>query len=519
MERMTLPAEAHQVSTTWKGSIIERSKKDPVWWIENVLGDTLWDKQKEICRAIVSNERVAVPASFGVGKTFLAARIALWFLYNFKGAKVITTAPTSRQVKDLLWSELRTAHSRAKVKLGGDPLQLSLKLNDDQFAVGFSTEDQNMDMFTGYHSPNQMVIFDQAGGLGKTFWEAAEGLMTSENCRWLAISNTAISDCPLADICMPERKSKYGDWKIIPITAEESPNVVAGRNIFPGLVAYDWVKKRRKAWGEDDPLYKIFVKGQFVPSVQMVVLPYQFLLDAYETSGAIDDEALEIGLDVARSGLDSTVWFVRCGSVALEMKRVTGNDTMQVAGETIKYIGELERRYRMPVRVIKIDIIGIGAGVYDRLAEQELPVMPINNAEVKVVIDKERFSNVRAEMAWAFRKRLETKQVNLKRLEAKEPELFENLKGDLQITKYKITSAGKILIQPKEEIKKELGRSPDYWDAAIMSYEEPGGGPASVEFLTAQQEEEKVMTDEEWAQFIGQEVDIDDPSFVTIAVQ
>jgi len=448
--------------------------------------------------------------------TWLAARIALWFLYNFPGAKVISTAPTSRQVRDLLWSEIRTAHSQAKVKLGGDPLQLSLKLNDDQFAIGFSTEEGNMDMFTGYHSPNQLVIFDQAGGLPKMFWEAAEGLMTSENCRWLAISNTAISDCPLADICMPERKSKYGTWNIIHIGAEESPNVVAGRNIYPGLVAYDWVEKRRKAWGEDDPLYRIFVKGEFVPSVQMVVLPYQFLIHAYDKDGELDDDALEIGLDVARSGLDSTVWFVRCGSAALEMKRVTGNDTMQVAGETIEYIRYLERKYRKVVRTIKIDIIGLGAGVYDRLAEQDLPVLPINNSETKVVVDKERFSNVRAEMAWALRKRFEEGFIGLARLERKVPDLLENLKGDLQITKYKITSAGKILLQPKEEIKKELGRSPDYWDALVMAYEEPGGGPANVEFLKAEKEDEKVMSDEDWLSFMGTEVDIDDPSFHSV---
>ena len=482
--------------------------------------DYVWARIKDI-RYLGPRKTVAISVpkyhtyltTFVEHNTFLAARLGLWFLYNFPQAKVISTAPTSRQVRDLLWSELRTAHSKAKMKLGGDPLQLSLKLSDDQFAVGFSTEEGNMDMFTGYHSPNQFVIFDQAGGLPKMFWEAAEGLMTSENCRWLAISNTAISDCPLADICMPERKSKYGDWNIIHIGAEESPNVVAGKNIYPGLISYDWVEKRRKAWGVDDPLYRIFVKGEFVPSVQMVVIPYQFLIHAYDKDGELDDDALEIGLDVARSGLDSTVWFVRCGSAALEMKRVTGNDTMQVAGETIEYIRYLERKYRKQVRIIKIDIIGLGAGVYDRLAEQDLPVLPINNSETKVVIDKERFSNVRAEMAWALRKRFEEGFIGLSRLEQQAPELLDNLKGDLQITKYKITSAGKILLQPKEEIKKELGRSPDYWDAMVMSYEEPGGGPANIEFLKAEKEEERVMSDEDWLAFMGTEVDVEDPSF------
>lgn len=502
-------------SLSWKNKILEKSQLDPNWWIETVLGDTLWDRQKDVCNALIQHERVAVPASFGVGKTFLAARLALWFLYNFRPAKVITTAPTTRQVKDLLWSELRTAHMKAKMPLGGDALQLSLTLNPEQFAIGFSTEDNNMDMFTGYHSPNQLVVFDQAGGLPEMFWAAAEGLMTSKFCRWLAISNTAIAEGPFADICMPERKTNHGIWKILPIRAWETPNVVAGYDKFPGLVAHDWVERRRQAWGESDPLYRIFVEAEFVPAAEMTVIPYPFLLKAYDFEGE-EGHDLEIGLDVARSGLDSTVWFVKSGTRALEIKRVTGNDTMQVVGETVEYMRHVEQKYRKTVRIVRIDVIGIGAGVYDRLAELNVPCLPINNAEVKIVSDKERFMNVRAEMAWALRYRYEHAEIGLKWLfDNGDSEINEFLKGDLQIMKYELTSAGKIAIWRKDKIKKDLGRSPDYWDAMVMAYEEPGGGPPMVEFMSSADGQivEKAMTDDEWLAFVGKEVDIDDPSF------
>lgn len=447
------------------------------------------------------------------GNTWLAARIALWFLYNHSPCRVLTTAPTGRQVRDLLWAELRTAHRKSRVKLGGEPLTLKLNLSTSRFAVGFSTEENNIDMFTGYHASNQLIIFDQAGGLPKMFWDATEGLMTSANCRWLAISNTAIADGDFADICMPERTSKHGTWKIVPIKATESPNVVAGRNVFPGLIPYDWVEKRKEQWGEQDPMYRIFVEAEFVPTVEMTVIPYNLLVDSYARIGDADEDEIEVGLDVARSGLDSTVWFARCGERALELKRVNGNDTMQVAGETIEFIRKLERKYEKPVRVVKIDVIGVGAGVYDRLAEQDLPVLPINNAEVKIVADKERFSNVRAEMAWAFRDRFESGRVGLKNLK-RFGEMFDSLQGDLQVIKYKITSAGKIQIQSKDEIKKKLGRSPDFWDAAVMAYEEPGGGPAMVEFMSTV--DQKLIPDEDWLTMIGENVRIDDPSFVEL---
>ena len=497
----------------WRSGLLKRAQKDPEWWIQSVLGNYLWNRQVDIANSIVHNERTAVAASFGVGKTYVAARLILWFLYNFRPAKVISTAPTGRQVKDLLWSEIKTAHRDAKMKLGGTPLSLSLRLHDDQFAVGFSTDDTNMDMFTGYHSPNQLVVFDQAGGIPPITWTAAEGLMTSENCRWLAIGNTAISDCAFADICMPERKSSFGDWNVLTVTAEESPNVVAGKNIYPGLISYDWVEKRLKQWGEDDPLYKIFVKAMFVPSTQMSVVPFAFLERAYEYMGMDDDDEIEIGLDVARSGLDSTVWFARCGERALEIKRHTGNDTMVVVGETIEYIRHLERKYKKPVRLTKVDVIGIGAGVYDRLAEQDIPVLPINNAETRVVVDRERFLNVRAEMAWALRHRFEDGRVGLLMLQEGNLDFFNNLQKDLQVQKYLITSSGRIQLFSKDKIKEELGRSPDYWDACVMAYEEPGGGPPSIEFFETNPVGELIMEDAEWASFVGLEVDIEDPSF------
>lgn len=516
-----------QRNASWKTDLVLRGQRDPVWWISNILGDRLWNKQQEICQAIVNHERVAVPASYGVGKTHISARIALWFLCNFKPAKVISTAPTLRQVRDLLWKELRTAHQKALMPLGGQLLQLSLTFNDEHFAVGFSTDETSIEKFTGFHSPNQLVIFDQAAGIQPAIWEAAEGLMTSANCRWLVISNTAIADCELANICMPEKKSRFGKWKVIKITAEESPNVVAGRNIYPGLVSYDWVKKRREAWGEDDPLYKIFVKAEFVPSSQMSVVPYRFVMAAFENEGELGT-SLEIGLDVARMGLDSTVWTIKSGSRVLEIRRVTGNDTMEVAGLTVEVVRECTEKYEMPVSAVKIDVVGLGAGVYDRLVEIqgeddsiEIPVIAVNNAEQTTVIDKDRYLNIRAELSWEFRKRMSAMGVGLKNVIISDYEILDHLRQELTIMRYKISSNGKIQIVSKDDLRKDIGRSPDYYDSLVLAFEQPGGGPPAVEYLLGAEKvkkEETVLTDEEWNVFIGLSVPIEDKSFKEIRV-
>ena len=465
----------------WKRKLLSRAQDDPDWWMSNVLGASLWSKQQDIAQALVHHDRVAVPACFGAGKTYLAARLALWFVYNFRPAKVITTAPTNRQVKDLLWSELRTAHQQARFPLGGDPLILRLDVDTDQYAIGFSTKDYNIDYFTGYHAPHQMVVFDQASGLPKIFWDAAEGLMTGAHSRWLAIGNTAIPDGEFANICMPGRSTKYGDWKVIPIDAAETPNVIAGEDLYPGLIAHDWVDKKKQQWGEDDPLYQIFVLANFVASEQMVVVPMRLQKLLLKNAAEMHPTDIEIGLDVARQGTDSTVWVARSGSRTLWVKRHTGNDLMQVVGETVEFKKFLEKKYstrkvKRVVQAIKVDVIGVGGGVYDRLAELDHPVVPVNNAES--ALDTERYINVRAEMAWMFREDIDAGIISLDGIQADDPEDLEKLDADIRAIKYKISSSGKIQIWDKDAIRKDLGRSPDYWDALVMAFESPGGSPS-----------------------------------------
>jgi len=487
--------------------------KTAKWIHEHTTDEFIWDTVKSI--TYVGEQptiAISVPkyhtyiSTIVEHNTFLSARLALWFLFCFNEAKVVTTAPTLRQVKDLLWAEIRHAYQKSLYKLGGELFQMMLKVAENQFAIGFSTDSENKDKFTGWHSPYQLVIFDQAGGLEPSIWEAAEGLMTSANCRWLAISNTAISDCELANICMPDRRTRFGTWKVIKITAGESPNVVAGKNIIPGLVAHDWVKKREEAWGKDDPLYKIFVEAEFIPDAEMVVVPFQFITKAFDTVGETGSH-IEIGLDVARMGTDSTVWTARSGSKALEIKRVTGNDTMQVVGETVEFVRYIETKYELPVTSIKIDIIGLGAGVYDRCVELDMPVVGVNNAEVQIVVDRERYSNVRAEMAWAFRHRMEHRGVGLKEVFTLDSEIREYVRGDIQAMRYKITSQGKIQLLPKDELKKNLGRSPDYWDSLVLAFESPGGGPPSIEFVSDTKKEEVLeITEDEWNVLLGLKV-------------
>ena len=123
-------------------SFIKRCQKDPLFFSRHVLGgEQPWEKQRQIMLSVRDNPRTVVPSGFGVGKTWVAARTVLWFLFSHPNSLVITTAPTWRQVENILWAEIRRQHQQSSKPLGGEVLRTQIKIADDWFALGLSTDE------------------------------------------------------------------------------------------------------------------------------------------------------------------------------------------------------------------------------------------------------------------------------------------------------------------------------------------------------------------------------------------
>src|SRR5574343_346105 len=131
-----------------------RMQVDPAYVVREIFGDDPWDHQIQIIESVRDNPKPAWRSCHGIGKTFIVARIVLWWLYSFPHSIVITTAPTWRQVQDLVWKEIRSCHYRSKVPLGGylapSATQLSPDGSKEWVAIGLSTNDSNR--VQGYHS-------------------------------------------------------------------------------------------------------------------------------------------------------------------------------------------------------------------------------------------------------------------------------------------------------------------------------------------------------------------------------
>jgi phage terminase large subunit len=132
-------------------------------------------------------------------------------------------------------------------------------------------------------------------------------------------------------------------------------------------------------------------------------------------------------------------------------------DTMETADFVAMLLKQAQRE-----ETAYIDVIGLGAGVYDRLRQQQYRVYPHNSSER--AYDNERFHNRRAEVYWMAREMADRGELDLPG-DGEDDDLIAQL-GSI---KWKVTAGGRILLESKEDMKARGLPSPDRADAAIMA--------------------------------------------------
>lgn len=215
-------------------------------------------QQMRVCASVVQNRRTAAPSGHGVGKTKIAAGLALWFLFSREDSIVITTASSWLQVEVQLWGEIRDSFRLAKLPLQGRLLETGIKIADKWYAIGLSTNDATR--FQGMHPSRRgriLIIIDEATGVIDELWDAADSMIQGERDRILAIGNPTDVGSRFKRCC------DSGLWNVVRLDAREHPNVLHGNpEIVPGAVTKQWVDDKREEYGgEDSPLFHARVAG------------------------------------------------------------------------------------------------------------------------------------------------------------------------------------------------------------------------------------------------------------------
>lgn len=457
---------------------VERFYSDPVGFIDTCVdfgaGKGLTDYQRDILHHLPGERRVAVRGPHGLGKTGVEALAVLWFALTRDAAgvdwKVATTAGAWRQLERYLWPEIKKWAKRLRWdQIGRGPLDehtellsLNLKLTH---GTAFAVASSNSELIEGVHADSVFYIFDESKAISADTFEAAEGAFSGANPAGglpeaFALACSTPGEPNGVFYSIHARRPGLEDWWPRHVTLAEA--IAAGR------VAEGWAEQRRKQWGADSAAYNNRVLGEFYSSDEDGVIPLGWIEAANERWRAWDEAGRPespgrrtVGVDVARSGSDKTVMAILDGPVITELRHTAREDTMQTTGRVQGILAAC------PGRLPIVDVIGVGAGVVDRLRELKLTVDAFNASEGTVRKDRSGelgFANTRSAAWWNLRELLDP---SFGAELALPPD--DNLTGDLTAPHWRVLSGGKIQVESKDDIRKRIGRSTDDGDAVVQA--------------------------------------------------
>lgn len=455
---------------------------DPQGWIELHQG-FLWSKQIEIVESVRDNRHTAVRSCHGPGKSFIVSRLAGWWLdvHPVGQAFVVSTAPTTSQVEAVLWREIGDMHETYGLQ-GRVTLDSKWHIGQRLVAYGrkpadYANPERARAHFQGIHDPYVLVILDEAGGIPKWLYEAADTLATNEAARIVAVGNPDDPQSEFKNICEPG-----SGWNVIGISAYDTPNFTGEpvpESLAQQLTSKMWVEERRKGWGEGSPMWQSKVLGVF-PKISKDTLIQPGWVEAafqrYDNGvDGSDKTDAAFGVDVARYGTDETTIYLRQGKRIRLVEVGKGWATTKTAGIVKGHVWE--HPARPPVR---IDDVGVGGGVSDALAEDEVEVIPLNGGGAATEADllpngKKRFVNARSEWYWNLARSLEDRKCDI--------EKDEELKGQLTAIKWGVNRHGQIWVERKEDMAARGLTSPDRADGVCYAWVR-GGEFLSVDSYT-----------------------------------
>lgn len=441
----------------------------PIDFFREILGVEPWAAavpgqtgQIDILRALPKHKSIAVRSGHKVGKSTLAAGVAIWWFCTRAGARAVLTAPTARQVRIVLWREIRrlyrVARRRARVKgrvLGPDPSKdpsSGILADDGREILGFSTDDP--DRFSGISGPHVLYIVDEASGVDEPIFEAIEGNRAG-GAYLLLFSNPTQTSGKFYDAFHREREV----FHCLHISSEHTP---ANDNAIPGLATRAWVEERRRIWGPDSAIYAVRVRGDFPEQASDAVVALRLLERALaDWPVATYDGPLQLGVDVAEYGDDDTVIQPRRGNKTYHPIVLRSMDAVDIAGHVVEVVRELRAEGEIPV--VNVDTIGVGAGVFANLQRSnEITVVDIKGSYAAT---DERFHNLRAQLHFALRDWLN---------EGGTLHPDTELEGEIVAPRYHYDARGRYQVESKDDIKARLRRSPDRMDALQLAvYQAP----------------------------------------------
>lgn len=459
-------------------------QRDFIAWQADVLGLRTYEKMQHIATESLFGEipRTAIKSSNGTSKSYSMSSMIMWVgsVFDPGEALSIVSAPSQAQIEKVTFRYLKSFKARATDRgfqlpgLINESLEWWTPGPEGKIVLAYGRKPaagQEVSTFQGVRSEfgKTFVFFDEAGGMSKGMWTAAEAVLTGAEARLIAIGNPDDVGTEWHNIF---KDTKFEDeFNRYTISSFDLPTFT-GEVVYPddpemekrmlgSLTQVSWVEHKKRIWGENDARYLSKVLGEFPKDGGNGFFPQSAIDRAYDTEIEVDaSDPIILGCDIARWGQDeSVIAQYQSGNV-----RVVDTWAKSDLVESARRI----HNYAMQVGAseVRIDSTGVGGGVYDMLASLE----EFQNAQYEIVgwdngsssPDNTQWRNKRAYSHDSLRVQMVDGLIDLDYDD-------DVLREELQLITYRFTDRGGIQITPKDDLKSSLGGSPDRLDAVIMA--------------------------------------------------
>lgn len=455
---------------------------------EDLLGEHPWSRQIEIANALNSRHNVTVRSGHGVGKTQGLVYLVLWFLVTRPKVVICITAPTFRQLTNVVFRRVEQIVSKSKLKGLVNCKPTRIEFGDNYATLATA---RNPEGLQGLHADPELgsifIIVEEASGVGADFFEALEGATSTGESYILMVGNPTRLQGKFFDSFHGER----AEWYTMRIPATESPFIKPG-----------WVEKRKRLYGEDSDVYRVRVLGEFPRASGDCLVSMSWMEDAICRTGRKherltgDNAGYVVGVDVARMGADNSVVLVRKGNYILGeyLTQFNGLRTTELAGYLrFLYQQLLLKSPKNPNTgnvikpIICVDSIGIGAGVFDSLKESGANVREVNVSE-SAPDTSPPCHRQRDWLYWQIREFFNPENDydpvilvpeaklgdpnSIKDRMREKHDMIDQLISECSNLRYGFNSTGTLQVEAKDSYKKRnSNRSPDFADALAVSFQ------------------------------------------------
>jgi phage terminase large subunit len=438
---------------------LRRWRERPDVMVRELFGVTPDAWQDEALQAFPSSPRLALKACKGPGKTAVLAWIGWNFLLTRPHPRCGATSISGDNLKANLWTELALWRSKSKLldaAFEQTATAIFARDHPETWKLEARTwaRDANQEQIgralAGLHAPYVLWLLDESGGYPEAILPTAEAIFSGspEEAHVVQAGNPLQLAGPLYRACNIARAL----WKVIEITGDPDSPKRSPR------IPIEYAREQIRQYGRDNPFVLVNIFGEFPPSALNALLGIEEVLAAQRRQILPQDVAHAariLGVDVARFGDDSSVIFPRQGLAALKPLQLRNLDASTGAGAVAR------KWLDFGADACFVDESGgYGAGWIDCL--RQLGHAPIGIQFAGEPSDR-RYLNKRAEMYFEMAAWVKSGGAlpDVPEMVAELTQTTYTFKGD------------RLMLEPKEQVKVKLGRSPDYSDALALTFAQP----------------------------------------------